>query len=566
MITSPAIQYIPPNRNADGRIVGIDVAVRTLLDAFCRYSRSETFYCRTDSPDIFEEFRARMREIGADPARCAYLPTDDIDALDEVSVLFRPDPNINKLVAERSLAKETPYAVCGLSHTMSSLQVMGTVAVAIAQPMQSWDAIVCPSRAIRSVVEALWTAAGQGAPLTPAQLPIIPLGIDTERFRRAATSAKRADQRERLGVSQEDILLLFHGRLSYHNKAHPLPIFLAAERIAERHRAEGKSGEIHLVFYGFFTADTFREDYLRAAHDICRSAKIHFVENTDPRFPDALWAGADIFASLADNIQESFGLTPIEAMACGLPAVVSDWDGYRDTVRDGKDGFLIPTLAPPPGAGQELVRRYLAGEDVYGEYLAGASQSIAVDIDATAEALWRLIANPELRRTFGAAGRKRAREIFDWSVIIPAYEDLWSELDRRRRKDAPLPPVVEHAITGPRELDPFLVFQGFPTAVLSPDDRITLADNAAHVLAQRLRHRMNMFVPAHLLEAEALPRLLVAIRRSRWVGEITARWPEAERARLLLTLVWLVKMGVALRHADPSSGRPPAGTQSKTLT
>ncbi len=75
-----------------------------------------------------------------------------------------------------------------------------------------------------------------------------------------------------------------------------------------------------------------------------------------------------------------------------------------------------------------------------------------------------------------------------------------------------------------------------------------------------------MFVPAHLLEAEALPRLLVAIRRSRWVGEITARWPEAERARLLLTLVWLVKMGVALRHAGPSSGRPPAGTHSKTLT
>ena len=39
--------------------------------------------------------------------------------------------------------------------------------------------------------------------------------------------------------------------------------------------------------------------------------------------------------SLADNIQETFGLTPVEAMAAGLPCVMSDWDGYRDTVRDG---------------------------------------------------------------------------------------------------------------------------------------------------------------------------------------------------------------------------------------
>ena len=34
---------------------------------------------------------------------------------------------------------------------------------------------------------------------------------------------------------------------------------------------------------------------------------------------------------------------PVEAMASGLPVIVSDWDGYKETVRDGVDGFRIPT-------------------------------------------------------------------------------------------------------------------------------------------------------------------------------------------------------------------------------
>ena len=42
-------------------------------------------------------------------------------------------------------------------------------------------------------------------------------------------------------------------------------------------------------------------------------------------------------------MQETFGLTPIEAMACGVPQVVADWDGYRETVVEGETGFRVPT-------------------------------------------------------------------------------------------------------------------------------------------------------------------------------------------------------------------------------
>jgi starch synthase len=40
----------------------------------------------------------------------------------------------------------------------------------------------------------------------------------------------------------------------------------------------------------------------------------------------------------------SFRYQALEAMAADLPAVVANWDGYKDAVRDGIDGFRIPTL------------------------------------------------------------------------------------------------------------------------------------------------------------------------------------------------------------------------------
>jgi glycosyltransferase involved in cell wall biosynthesis len=544
-VTTLAIDYIPPNRNEDGQIVGIDVAVRTLLDAYVRYGRYENFYCRTRNRDDFEAFREHLKKIAGDLDRFTFLPTNGEGSTVEASILFRPDPNINRLIAARSASGDDSYSICGLSHTMSSLAVMGTVATAITQPLQSWDAIICPSRAIRSVVESLWDAAGQGADLPPIQLPVIPLGIDTERFDDAVDDEKRAHQRQHIGATEEDTVILFYGRLSYHNKAHPLPLILAAERLAKEIQAAGTTGAIHLVFFGYFTAESFRDDYINLTASICHLAKAHFIENDDSRFPDAAWAGADVFVSLVDNVQESFGLTPIEAMACGLPAIVSDWDGYRDTVRDGTDGYLIPTLAPAPGAGLDLIRRYVIGEDVYGEYLAGISQSVAVDIDATTEALRRLISDPDLRRQIGMAAKKRARETFDWSVIIPAYEALWEELDRRRKVDATSLPTVQNAITGPRELDPFSVFRSFPSHTFSPNSCLELSDGATGQLAQRLRHRMNIFLPVHLIELDDMPKLLNVLRKTHRVKDILEQWPDASWPRLTLTLVWLVKMGVA---------------------
>ena len=77
------------------------------------------------------------------------------------------------------------------------------------------------------------------------------------------------------------------------------------------------------------------------------------------------WSSADIFSSLSDNFQETFGITPIEAMASGLPVVVSDWDGYRDSVRHGVEGYLVPTSMPQNGLGADLALRHALSIDNY---------------------------------------------------------------------------------------------------------------------------------------------------------------------------------------------------------
>ena len=63
---------------------------------------------------------------------------------------------------------------------------------------------------------------------------------------------------------------------------------------------------------------------------LCPEVQLHVLDGRGEKVRREIWSAADIFVSLVDNIQETFGLAPLEAMAAGLPTVVSDWDGFRD--------------------------------------------------------------------------------------------------------------------------------------------------------------------------------------------------------------------------------------------
>ena len=52
---------------------------------------------------------------------------------------------------------------------------------------------------------------------------------------------------------------------------------------------------------------------------------------------------SDIFISLSDFCGETFGLTIMEAMCCGLPAIVSNFAGYKQHLKDEDTGFYVNT-------------------------------------------------------------------------------------------------------------------------------------------------------------------------------------------------------------------------------
>lgn len=547
----------PDSGQSESEIFGFDVAVTNFLSAYFRSSAEPRFICRPADMASFDHFKEIAAKQGIDAeTRCIGLdPRHPEKNLQNISCVFRPDPLTVDLIWRRQQMRGVGYATCGLVHTMSGTRISEAVGDLCLAPSDSGDALICPSKSIRDAVHNLWEIRCDylnhrfGSKFScPVQTPIIPLGIDTEKFARASSTEKRKAQREILGIAEDEIVILFVGRLSFATKAHPLPMFMAAERAAIR-----TGRKVRLVLYGYFKPKDMEPFFHNLAADICKNVKVEFVTNDDARFSDGLWAAADIFTSLSDNVQESFGLTPIEAMACGLPCVVSDWDGYREGVRHGQEGFLVPTYAPPPETGMDIARHYY-NEGNYGVALMGAAQSTSVDIEWCTKAYEVLISDTELRRTYGDNGRKRAKEIFDWRHIIRRYDDLWNGLSEKRAAHPPAKALPNNwQAMHPAFPNPWQMFKSFPTTHLQPADilHIQMGTNDVDTI---MGHGMNYFTPDLLLPRERLLELIAVIRRagSARIRDILAPFPADTHAMLWRCIGWMLKHGV-IAMERPSS-------------
>jgi glycosyltransferase involved in cell wall biosynthesis len=515
-------------------------AGRLLMRAIARSGGLTSVGCFAASEADAGECERALREFGFG-GEVEWVSRGRPQDLQRFGTLLHPGLGLERLAWRRLGLGERRYSLCGLTHGAASHVAMSGAARLLVAPLRSWDALICTSRVVRDSLrevlerQADYLRARLGAQrFELPQLPLIPLGVDCRDFE--SDPARRLEARDRLGVGTDDVAFLVFGRLSFHAKSHPQQMFSALER------ADKGGRQVHLILCGRFDEAAGEAAFREAAAQLAPSVRLTVLDGRAPDQQSGAWAAADVFTALADNVEETFGLTPLEAMAAGLPCVVSDWGGYRDTVRDGVDGYRIATVMPAAGAGLDLAQRYDDGVDSYDEYCGHTSQAVAVDGTQLVQAYEGLIKDAGLRRRLGENGRRRACEDFDWQVVLRRYRDLWSELDERRRADAVLVPAPPQGV--PDRLDPFALFATYPSAQLTPASIVELAPDAS--LAQLRAYRelkINRFATSSLPTLEEFGQIFGSIEsRPTQVDELLDTLGPCDRPTLLRGLAWLCKM------------------------
>ncbi len=537
-----AIYYVPEGYSTAGEtLMGINVASAGMLRALARHGGVERLYALCENEQSGTAFGQTIG--GWVPGLATeWISTERIEKVEPVGTLMLPGPGLAAYGWMRRRVGSQAFSLCGVTHTTATPGALDAITELLVAPVEPWDALVCTSRAVRSMVSSILEEQltyleerfGRLSQVRP-QLPIIPLGVDSGDF--VFTAEDRAAARAELGVAEGEVVLLFAGRLSPTAKAHPTPLFIAAAMAAARSAAP-----LRLVLCGWFASPQLEAAYREDAAMICPDVALSIVDGRKAGPRRSAWAGADIFVSPVDNIQETFGLTPLEAMAAGLPVIASEWDGYRDTVRHTVDGYLARTWSPPPGQGGDLARAYGARTLPYEAYVGAASQATAIDLRDLTDAIVTLAGDPEQRGRMGAAGRERVRAEFDWSRVIAEYQNLWEDMTASRAR-APWPP--RRANPWPGRPDPFWAFASYPTAYLQPATRVRIGATSPQMIEVLLASPLIAFAAGTLPDAASLAGVMTAIESgATTVGRLVETHGGPDPQALWRGLAWLAKYGV----------------------
>ncbi len=206
--------------------------------------------------------------------------------------------------------------------------------------------------------------------------------------------------------SREEIRLLNVGRVSPEKGLHVL--LAALEQLIDEHpnvrlTILGEESPVPIEFAVKISDDPlvqqlarfYGSSYMEHLNNRMSTAvaeRVSFVNRVSHSEALRYFDDADIF--VYPSIFESFAIPPVEAMAAGIPVVASRVGGMQETIVEEETGLFVEREDPA----------------------------------ALADALDRLIADPELRAAFGAAGAARAEAMFSWPRIAQSVEATFDAL------------------------------------------------------------------------------------------------------------------------------------------
>lgn len=236
----------------------------------------------------------------------------------------------------------------------------------------------------------------------PARVTIIPAAVNAQRFRPIA----RGEARRAIGLRGDEPVVVYVGRM--------LPrkdVGNVVRAVAELNHARGVPARLLLVGGDDAPASAAARE-VAALRTLAAELGIgHRVIFCGPQQPERLrlyYGAGDV--AVTTPWYEPFGLTPLEAMACGRPVVGSAVGGLTFTIQDGVTGALVPPRDP----------------------------------SALADALARILADHTLRRVMGVAARARVEREFTWTMTARRTAVLYETLLAESR--GPARPPRERAV------------------------------------------------------------------------------------------------------------------------
>lgn len=134
--------------------------------------------------------------------------------------------------------------------------------------------------------------------------------------------------------------------------------------------------------------------------DIIRSAKMSekiklmgYIPNNELPL---IYNKFDVSVSVSVSDSESFGVAIVEAMACGLPCVVSDADGLKEVVTQTGGGIIVPKG----------------------------------DVAATSNAMYDMLMSKEKRVEYGKKGREGVKKYYDWEKNVDYMVSIYEEINK----------------------------------------------------------------------------------------------------------------------------------------
>ncbi|RZJ10481.1 MAG: glycosyltransferase family 1 protein [Rubrivivax sp.] len=225
----------------------------------------------------------------------------------------------------------------------------------------------------------------------PHRIAQVPCGVDLQQFAPGDKLAARA----RLGLDPHEFIVLQLGRL------------VPRKGIDNVIRATGRLGDAGRPWRLLVVGGESREPDETSTPEIGRlrrvaavegiTGRVSFIGRRDRHELKDYYQAADVFVTTP--WYEPFGITPLEAMACGTPVIGSAVGGIQHTVVDGLTGYLVPPNDP-----QALAQRL--------EDLRGVA---------------------DLGRLMGRAGRVRVCREFTWESAADKLERVYNQVAQQRR-------------------------------------------------------------------------------------------------------------------------------------